>query len=215
MIRLVFIYIFAFSFSACQTQSQSQSDPDSPESAKIVGGPCQGCEAIFEYGNKKLTSVDTLPEFENNLPQFKITGIVFQNDGKTPAPNVFIYIYHTNQKGIYETKGNEKGWAKKHGHIRGWIKTNKDGKYTFYTFRPAAYPNGLESEHIHITIKEPNKNEYYIDSIVFADDPLLTKSKKEILQNRGGSGIVTIHLQDNIQVVKRDIFLGLNIPNYF
>ncbi len=211
MIRLIFISIFAFTLSACQTQPKS----DTPKSEKIVGGPCEGCEAIFEYGNKKLTSVDTLPEFENNQPQLKITGTVFQNDGKTPAPNVIIYIYQTNQKGIYETKGNEKGWAKRHGHIRGWIKTSEDGKYTFYTFRPGAYPNSQESEHIHITIKEPNKNEYYIDNFVFTYDPLLTKDKIQLLENRGGSGIVTIQLQDNIQLIKRDIFLGLNIPDYF
>ena len=211
MIRLIFISIFAFTISACQTQTK----PDSPKSAKIIGGPCEGCEAVFEYGNKELTSVDTLPEFENNLPQLKITGTVFQNDGKTPASNVIIYIYQTNQKGIYETKGNEKGWAKRHGHIRGWIKTKTAGKYTFYTFRPAPYPNGQESEHIHITIKEPNKNEYYIDNFVFEDDPLLTKDKIQLLKNRGGSGIVTIQLQDSIQLIERNIILGLNIPDYF
>ena len=210
MIRLIFISIFAFTFSACQTQTKS----DAPKSTKIVGGPCEGCEAIFEYGSKKLSPVDTLPEFENYQPQLKLSGTVFQKDEKTPASNVIIYIYHTDRKGVYPTIGNEKGWGKRHGYIRGWAETGKDGKFTFYTFRPAAYPNGRAAEHIHITIKEPHKNEYYIDDVVFEDDPLLTKKAKVELRNRGGSGVVTIHLQDEMQVVKRDIILGLNIPDY-
>ena len=133
---------------------------------------------------------------------------------KRPAEDVILYIYHTNRKGIYETKGDEKAWARRHGFIRGWIKTAKDGKYTFYTFRPAAYPNGRESEHIHITVKEPEKNEYYIDEFVFDDDPLLNDSKRRSLDNRGGSGIVKPGMGNGSLIVKRDLILGLNIPDY-
>ncbi len=100
---------------------------------------------------------------------------------------MIIYIYHTNRKGLYEKKGDEKGWGKRHGYIRGWVKTDTKGKYTFFTFRPAAYPNSEEPEHIHITVKESDKNEYYIDAFVFDDDPLLTTSERNELDNRGGS----------------------------
>ena len=105
------------------------------------------------------------------------------------------------------------GWARRHGYIRGWVKTDADGKYTFYTFRPVAYPNGREPEHIHITVKEPNKNEYYIDAFMFEDDPLLTSSARRSLPNRGGSGIVLPTVKKGILTVERDIILGLNIPN--
>ncbi|WP_421976095.1 intradiol ring-cleavage dioxygenase [Roseivirga seohaensis] len=182
--------------------------------AKLVGGRCEGCEAIFEYGNKKLTSIDTLPEFQNNEPKLRITGTVLKKDGKTPAENVIIYIYHTNRKGIYETKGDETGWAKRHGFIRGWVKTGKDGKYTFYTFRPAAYPDGSEPEHIHITVKEPGKNEYYLDSYFFDDDPILTQNLRDKLNDRGGSGIMKPVEENGTLVIERNIILGKNIPNY-
>jgi protocatechuate 3,4-dioxygenase beta subunit len=181
---------------------------------QLVGGGCEGCEAIFEYRNKKLTSIDTLPKFQNNEPKLKITGTVFKKDGKTPAENVIIYIYHTNRQGIYETKGNETGWAKRHGFIRGWVKTDKDGKYTFYTFRPAAYPGGSEPEHIHITVKEPDKNEYYLDDYLFDDDPILSQNKIAKLNNRGGSGIVKAIQKNGILTIERNIILGKNIPNY-
>lgn len=181
---------------------------------KKVGGPCEGCEAIYEYGNKKLSPLDTLPKFEQNTPQLKITGKVFKADGKTPAKNVIIYIYHTNRKGIYEQKGGEKGWAKRHGFIRGWIKTGVDGRYTFYTFRPASYPDRSEPEHIHITIKEPNLNEYYLDEYLFEDDPLLSPSIGKKQPNRGGSGIVKPVLKNGMLTIERNIILGKNIPNY-
>lgn len=181
---------------------------------KLVGGGCEGCEAIYEYGDKKLTPIDTLPEFQNNEPKLKITGTVFKKDGKTPAENVIIYIYHTNRQGIYETKGNETGWAKRHGFIRGWVKTGKDGKYTFYTFRPAAYPDGSEPEHIHITVKEPYKNEYYLDDYLFDDDPILTQSTRDKLNNRGGSGIMKPIEENGMLTIERNIILGKNILNY-
>lgn len=179
-----------------------------------VGGPCEGCEAIYEYGNKKLSASDTLPKFKQNIPQLKITGKVFKADGKTPAKDVIIYIYHTNRKGIYELKGGETGWAKRHGFIRGWVKTGADGRYTFYTFRPASYPDRSEPEHIHITIKEPNINEYYLDEYLFEDDPLLTPNIRKKQEKRGGSGIVKPLLQNGMLTIERNIILGKNIPNY-
>lgn len=186
-----------------------------PERSKQrpVGGPCEGCEAIHEYGNKMLTSIDTLPLFTATNHKLMITGTVFQKDG-SPANDVIIYIYQTNRNGIYETRGDEKGWASRHGFIRGWVKTGKDGKYTFYTFRPAAYPDSREPEHIHITVKEPDKNEYYLDEYVFDDDPLLTLDERKSLSNRGGSGIVKPVFKDGIMTANRDLFLGLNIPDY-
>lgn len=193
--------------TACPSQSSNGAD-------QLVGGPCEGCEAIFEYGDKLLTATDTLPDFLENEPQLKITGTIYQKDGKTPAEDVILYIYHTNREGIYETKGDEQGWARRHGFIRGWIRTKEDGRYTFYTFRPAAYPDRREPEHIHMTVKEPGRNEYYIDDIHFEDDPLLTESVKSRVRNRGGNGIVQPQLQDNILTVERDIILGMNIPNY-
>ncbi len=208
MKKTIFILFCFLSLASCQAQTK-KSQP-----AKIVGGPCEGCEAIYEYGDEKLLNSITLPGFQNNEPKIKITGTVFQKDGKTPAENVILYVYHTNKKGVYETKGDEKGWGRRHGFIRGWLKTNQEGRYTFYTFRPAAYPNRSEPEHIHIIVKEPNKNEYYIDDVLFTDDPRLTHSEKQNLKNRAGSGIVALKIENGILTAERNILLGLNIPDY-
>lgn len=202
------IYILILTTISCQSQTKRNIP------SKIVGGPCEGCEAIFEYGNNILNVTDTLPGYIENEPKIKITGTVFKKDGKTPANNVILYIYHTNRNGIYEKKGNEKGWAKRHGFIRGWIKTDAQGTYTFLTFRPVAYPGGREPEHIHMTVKEPNKNEYYIDDIMFADDPKLTPYIIKRLKKRAGSGVVELKKDHGMLTAKRTIVLGLNIPNY-
>lgn len=193
--------------TSCNAQPKSTS-------VKLVGGPCEGCEAIFEYGNKKLTATDTLPGFQNSEPKLKITGTVLKKDGKTPAEDVILYIYHTNRQGVYEKKGNETGWAKRHGFIRGWVKTGKDGSYTFYTFRPASYPDGTEPEHVHLTVKEPDKNEYYLDDYLFDDDPALTQSQRNKLNNRGGSGMMKPIEKNGILTIERNIILGKNIPDY-
>ncbi|MEM6803269.1 MAG: intradiol ring-cleavage dioxygenase [Bacteroidota bacterium] len=184
------------------------------KSSPLVGGPCQGCEALHEYGSRILRAVDTLPAFEENEPKLHIQGKVYHKDGITPASEVILYIYHTNRSGMYEKKGDETGWAKRHGYIRGWIKTGSDGKYEFYSFRPAAYPDQREAEHIHMILKEPGKNEYYIENLFFEDDPLFISLNQKKRNPRGGSGIVKPVRKGRMLEVERDIILGLNIPNY-
>ena len=200
------ILICSFIFSKC-VESQN------PQASKIIGGPCEGCEAIYEYADKTLTAIDTLPDFNKMERNIKISGKVFLKDGKTPAKDVILYFYHTNDKGIYPKKPDSKGWELRHGYLRGWVKTNENGMYTIYTSRPSSYPNSKMPQHIHVTIKEPNKNEYYIDDFFFADDPNLTTDIKNKKKPRGGSGIISLN-KDSPQSATRDIILGLNIPNY-
>ncbi|MDC6351053.1 intradiol ring-cleavage dioxygenase [Zeaxanthinibacter sp. PT1] len=198
-----FGFLFLVSFLACCGQDRGG----------ILGGPCEGCEAVHDYGDRVLSPVDTLPLFGLE-PRLRITGTVFKKDGKTPAEDVILYIYQTDRQGIYRKIGEEKGWGLRHGSIRGWVKTGADGRYTFYTFRPGAYPDRGEPEHIHLTIKEPGKKEYYVDDYTFEDDILLTEERRKRMRNRAGSGIVMPTRKEGIYVVERDLFLGINIPNY-
>ena len=210
------VILKSFILLACLTQACAQNSGGDAKVKKTVGGGCEGCEAIHEYGAKKLTWIDTLPDFHEPGPKLEISGTIYRKDGKTPAKDVILYIYHTDQTGVYPRKGNETGWGKRHGYIRGWIKTNTDGKYKFYTLRPAAYPGQQENpQHIHPTIKEPGINEYWIDEYLFEDDPILTKQDRNSRQNRGGDGLLkTTKDKNGILIAKRDIILGLNVPGY-
>lgn len=183
---------------------------------KQVGGRCQDCEALMDYRlfSTQPKASDTLPGFMENTPKVKVSGKVFEADGKTPASNVILYIYHVDRNGIYQPSDNPIGWEKRHGQYRGWLKTNNNGEYTFFTFRPAHYPEAQEPEHIHIYVKEPNTTPYYIDSILFESDPILTAKIKKAEKNRGGSGIVRLEIKNGIWTANRDIILGLNIPDY-
>lgn len=208
--------LFLISFTLLLTAGcQAQDKQDGKRAFRHVGGPCEGCEAIHEYGNKALGTVDTLAGFaEGRGEKLKVTGTVYLQDGKTPAQGVILYIYHTNETGIYPKRGDEKGWAKRHGYMRGWVRTGIDGSYTFYTIRPGTYPSRTEPAHIHATVKEPDKNEYYLDDYLFEGDPLLRHAQRLALDNRGGSGIVTLTKEGDLWVATRDILLGLNIPDY-
>jgi protocatechuate 3,4-dioxygenase beta subunit len=210
MARLLIIsFLSTLLFSCANSQTKSQVN------FRLVGGPCEGCEAIFEYGDKDLSPVDTLPDFNNQGLKIKVTGTIYQNDGKTPAKDIILYVYHTDQNGIYATKRNETGWAKRHGYIRGWLKTGNDGQYAFYTLKPGVYPNRSEPAHIHPTILEPDGKYYWLGSYHFMGDSLLTD--KQINQNspRGGSdGVLTLKKEGAIWVGRRDIILGKNIPDY-
>ncbi|WP_018478682.1 dioxygenase family protein [Pontibacter roseus] len=193
---------------------QAQENREQQQSQRHVGGPCEGCEAIHEHGGRTLSPSDTLPGFGQQGQNLKVTGTIYQSDGKTPAAGVILYLYHTDETGIYPTKGDEKGWGKRHGYMRGWVKTGPDGRYTFYTIKPESYPSRTEPAHIHVTVKEPDKNEYYLDDFLFEGDPLLTQQELASRPNRGGSGIVTLRKENGMLVAERDIILGQNIPDY-
>jgi protocatechuate 3,4-dioxygenase, beta subunit len=185
-------------------------------SALHVGGSCEGCEAIFEspVPFEKLTWIDTLPDFTEPGPKLVISGVIYNADGKTPASGVVLYVYHTDQTGHYTKKGDEKGWGLRHGYIRGWMKTNDRGEYKFYTLKPAAYPGANISAHIHPVLKEPGKNEYWIDEYLFEDDKFITSENRKKLEQRGGNGIIILHENNGVLYGKRDIVLGLHIPGY-
>lgn len=208
MVKRILVILLVCGFSSCSKAQESKNQ------RKAVGGPCEGCEAAFEYGDLELTSTDTLPDYEKGSPKITLSGTVFHKDGKTPAENVVLYVYHTDRNGIYPKRGSEKGWARRHGYLRAWLKTDASGKYSFHTVRPASYPNGSAHEHIHITVLESDKAPYYIDSYVFDNDPLLTAQERKRFKNRGGSGIIRLTQDGHLFTGHRDIILGQNIPDY-
>lgn len=210
MTRVITILILMVFFASCSSPQEKEQGK-----YKLVGGPCEGCEAVFEYENKELFAVDTLPDFNDEGPKLKVTGTIYQPDGITPAKGVILYIYHTDQNGIYPKKGNETGWGRRHGYLRGWIKTDSEGKYTFYTLRPGVYPSRNAPAHIHATILEPDGKYYWIVDFLFDDDLLISESDRFRESPRGGNnGILYLQQDGNLWISERDIILGKNVPGY-
>lgn len=208
--KSLFFVLILFISAACKAQPEKSGQVES----RLVGGPCEVCDAIEGYNAKTLQPVDTLPDFADSDEKLKITGTIYQVDGKTPAKDVILYIYQTDEKGVYQRKALPEVPGKEYTYHQGWVKTGADGKYSFYTFVPGAYPNGREAKHIHPLIKEPDGKVYYIDTFFFDKDPLLSDKIRANRENRGGSGILHLEKNGDIYVARKDITLGLNIPAY-
>ena len=207
------ILLFAVSalihHSGCAQTKDKAATSDRP-----VGALCDGCDQMYEDMPANLSWETRIgPKNEPGEP-LVIRGTIYKPDGKTPAPDVILYVYHTDNKGNYTPSPGQTA-GKRHGHLRGWMKTDALGRYQFTTIRPAAYPSRKAPQHIHVIVKEKGLSLYWIDEYLFDDDELLTKENRAAAENRGGVGI--IHLEKNEKsewVGQRNIILGLNIPNY-
>ncbi|NOT35909.1 MAG: intradiol ring-cleavage dioxygenase, partial [Saprospiraceae bacterium] len=190
-IQIVCIGLICSLLASCNILTKESNK--TPEKSNSVGGAFENSEFTYYGIPKAISSVDTSPAWKLNGQRILLTGIVYQNDGKTPAPDVLLYYYHTNLDGKYVHNFNESRsmtpneLGQTHGCIRGWVKTDNKGKYYIYTVRPGTYPTNDEPSHVHITLKEPNDiKEYYIDDFVFDDDKLLTSAKRKKLEKRCG-----------------------------
>ncbi|WP_436517458.1 intradiol ring-cleavage dioxygenase [Ekhidna sp. To15] len=184
-------------FSCTQAQEQS-SEPEQSS--------CEWCGATEAPPNvQSRTTIATVDEVGQRI---KINGTVFLADKKTPAKDVILYLYHTNAKGIYPKNGSESGNGRRHGYLRGWIKTGNDGTYEFETIKPEPYPGRSIPAHIHITIKEPNKNEYWLKDYFFNGDTFLSARD---LKNETGEArfnhVINLTQEGNIQLGEREILL--------
>lgn len=187
-------------------QSQSRQKPR-------VNQNCDGCEIMSVGMPSVLDFRDTTAGWNEAGEKMLLRGTVYQKDGKTVAPNVILYYWQTDNSGNYSSTPQLDERARRHGHIRGWVKTDQRGRFEVWTIKPAPYPNGGAPAHIHVVIQEPDlANPYFIDELVFADDPLVARIKQ--FEKRGGSGILTVKNTGAYLLAEHEIILGLNIPGY-
>lgn len=127
-----------------------------------------------------------------------ISGKVYQEDGVTPAPNVMIYVYHTNVAGKYPKRNDLTGNGQRHGYLRGWMKTDARGAYSFETIYPGYYPgNNSEPSHIHYVLQPPGWEEYWIASLLFeGDDRVMEQNLDEVEREGGFSNIVNLEFNN-------------------
>ena len=188
----------AFSFAPAWSVPSTTREP-------VIGGPCEGCEWVYDDMPPNLASVARIaPKSEPGAP-LVIDGVV-KNPKGVPAANVIVYAYHTNAAGIYPPARN------RHGTLKGWALTDAQGRYRFDSVRPGAYPGRSIPEHVHMHVIAPGAGTYYIDELRFEDDPLLTANKRQTAE-RGGIGLVLPERRDGVWHARRDILLGYNVPH--
>jgi protocatechuate 3,4-dioxygenase beta subunit len=129
------------------------------------GAPCGSCAAP-----EKLSSTTTIAPESEPGERMEISGTLYRADGKTPAKDVVLFVYHTDAKGYYNAQDDAS-----HPRLRGWMQTGADGRYLFRSIKPAPYPHRTTPAHIHAHIYSSHISEHSIDDYWFAGDPFITK----------------------------------------
>ncbi|MGM5471308.1 hypothetical protein ACS386_13605 [Flavobacteriaceae bacterium LMO-SS05] len=151
----------------------------------------------------RWNNVDSIPDFETHQNKIKISGTIFESDGITPAKNVLLSIYQTNELGDLVLVKNKN----RDIYHRATIKTQADGQYTFYTFIPGTYHRSNDLKQIHPSITEPGKDAYGLYPFVFDNDPLLKKACRKKLAKRGIDSILKLEKENDMYVATKDIVL--------
>ena len=182
----------------------------------VVGLPCEDCEVpLMGLPAHPPTTAVLAPEGERGGEPLRLSGRVLDAAGR-PRAGVIVYAHQTDRGGAYpgERSSRDPG-IRRHGRLRAWATSDSEGRYTFLTIRPGSYPCTAMPQHIHLYGIEPGCALYYIDDVLFRDDPHLTPAVAvKADQGRGGSGIVTPRRAGNGWLAERDITLGRNIPGY-
>ena len=89
----------AFSIlSLFQCGGQMEGEKPTTAHTQLVGGPCDGCELLYEGKPATLGPVLQLAPDPEPGEDLVIEGLLVHVDGITPAENVTLYIYHTDAK---------------------------------------------------------------------------------------------------------------------
>ncbi len=206
LLNLILV-ISAFHLFACKKINNKISEDS--QSVTMVRDSCDDPDAdircSFLNMPPSLSHIMTIPGPGEKII---ISGTIYQPDGKTPWPDVIMYAYHTDSKGLYSKSGRESGAQKWHGQFHGWCKTDSAGRYEIHSIRPAPYPDNTLPAHIHAAIKVSEDQMTWITDFVFHDDPLVNDRYLAALNYPGGTGVLTLTKnKEEILVGKRDIVL--------
>jgi protocatechuate 3,4-dioxygenase beta subunit len=175
-------------------------------------GAYEGLPAAASLTNRGRIAPDTEPG-----EPLRVTGRVLGPDGR-PRGGVIVYAYHTDRFGIYPPPNPPRAESHHQGTLRGWVRTSSDGRYTFDTIRPASYPRTTNPQHIHMHVIEPGCFTYFVDEMLFTDDPMFARlserDRSALTPGMGGGAVVTPRSRGRFSEVVRDIHLGRNIRGY-
>lgn len=160
---------------------------------------------IYDSAELNLMSSDTIPDYETKTNKLKITGTIYESDGVTPAKDVILYVEQPDENGDFDLReANDKRYV----HHRGWVKTDANGRYTLFTFVPGGDRRFNQLQQVYPIIKEASKEAYVLETFLFDEDPLLTKTCRKRMAKKGDpTRILKLKTEDGIFVAERNITL--------
>jgi len=164
---------------------------------------------IYDRAEDQLRNTDTIPDFRSKTNKLKLTGIIYQSDGVTPAKDVILFIEQPDEDGDFDLR---RTGDSRYVFHRSWVKTDADGRYTFYTFVPGNDRRYNQLQQIFPIVKESSKPEYELETFLFDEDPLLSSAcRKKITKKGDTTRILKLKKEDGLLVAQRDIVLNTAI----
>jgi len=120
-------------------------------------------------------------EEEPGIP-FVVKGQLFKPNGRVPANNVLVHMYHRDHAG-FDFGPNDSSLTT--WRLQGWVRTDADGKFEFHTIRPAPDHIGREGGHIHFTIVSSDFGKQWAPKIHLLDDGGFTANEKRASETAG------------------------------
>jgi len=147
--------------------------------------PCDGCEITHEADPDTLGWQATVAAADEPGERLVLTGRVVGPDGRTPMPEVVLYVHQTDATGRYRHEDSRLA-------LQGWLRTDAEGRYRVETIRPGPYPSGGMPAHIHVYVAEPGRAAYYLNDFVFEGDPELTPTYRATLLPGPDDGVLRL-----------------------
>ena len=176
-----------------------------PIAAQELNSNIDSNSPLYDRAEDQLSNTDTIPDYRSKTNKLKLTGIIYQSDGVTPAKDVILFVEQPDENGDFDLRRT--GDARYVFH-RSWVKTDADGRYTFYTFVPGGDRRFNQLQQVFPIVKQSSKEAYELESFLFDEDPLLTKTCRKRLAKKGDpSRILKLKSENGIFVAERNIIL--------
>jgi protocatechuate 3,4-dioxygenase beta subunit len=117
---------------------------------------CDSSYQIDKYTNQEINCAELRPGqtgfiqlVNNNEPgePLVVYGKIVDSKTKQPIRNVSIFLYQTDNNGIYSSSGRDED-----ARIKGTVYTNDSGCFKIKTILPGDYPGQKNSRHLHYVI---------------------------------------------------------------
>jgi protocatechuate 3,4-dioxygenase beta subunit len=137
------------------------------------------------------------PAGETGTPMI-LRGRIVDSDG-TPAAGTIVFAYHTDERGLYDRpEAGAHSWR-----LKGWAKADEQGRFTFETIRPGAYPDRQTPAHVHFTAFAPSGERFHAGEVRFANDPLVSQRDRDGSAKAGDFGEVRpVRLERGVEHVE-------------